>query len=247
MTEKLRNILSNPHLHQTHKNLRIILARMVSQLDACEGQKVSQCRPAIEAASAGTGRIEAASVRDNVIASGPSASDLAYTKSLCWRNTKLPPPPSLSFLSLVWGFFWLISSKEFPWLFRRFLWVFPKFLWVRPWEKFLVNLVFFLGEPEKARNGRTGLLVSSFDPRAQRPENAKGGGAKKRGRGGSPTETFCPPPPASHISLIKSLTDPQNFPQVTSSEPFSEGLQKWFPRGHPHEVLLFGTFCPPPL
>ena len=85
------------------------------------------------------------------------------------------------------------------------------------------------------------------------------GGAKKRGGGktsqGDPPwkavsdpphlGTFCPPPPYS-ISLSKSLTNSQNFPQLASSESTFGGLEKWFPTGHPREVLFCGTFCPPP-
>ena len=59
----------------------------------------------------------------------------------------------------------------------------------------------------------------------------------------SPSPRYVlPPPPTPFLSL-----SPLEIPtQVTSSETISEGLQKWFPSGHPREVLLFGTFCAPP-
>ena len=83
------------------------------------------------------------------------------------------------------------------------------------------------------------------------------GGAKKRGGAKPHEETprgkqfptpltsarFAPPP----IPFL--LVSPLEMPRISLSwppqKPFSEGLEKWFPTGHPREVLLFGTFCPP--
>ena len=52
--------------------------------------------------------------------------------------------------------------------------------------------------------------------------------------------TFClPSPPRPFLLLI-----PLEIPRFPSGDPLRP--EKWFPRGHPREVLLFGTFCPPP-
>ena len=62
--------------------------------------------------------------------------------------------------SIPWflGFPWLILSKEFPWLFWYFLCLFQGFCGFGSERKSLVNLRFFLGKTEKARNGRTGFF-----------------------------------------------------------------------------------------
>ena len=86
-------------------------------------------------------------------------------------------------------------------------------------------------------------------------ERQRGGGQKSPGGGQNltrrpPTENSFPTPLTSvrFTPLYPvSLMIPQNFPQVTSSETIFGGSQKWFVRGHHREVLLFGTFCPPPL
>ena len=98
-----------------------------------------------------------------------------------------------------------------------------------------------------------------YRTRRHKPENAKGGG-QKRGGGGQnlmrrpPHRNQFPTPltsvrfsPPYSISLCEPLRNYRNFAQATSSETsFQEGLEKGFPTGHPREVLLFGTFCPPP-
>ena len=89
---------------------------------------------------------------------------------------------------------------------------------------------------------------------AQQPENAKGGGKTaggggKTSRGEPPRKTVSDPPPSPRyvpsppnvISLIKSLTNTQNFPQVTPSKTVFGGSPKMvFLTGHLCEVL------PPP-
>ena len=92
--------------------------------------------------------------------------------------------------------------------------------------------------------------------------SARSGGAKQRGGGGqnlsrrTPTENSFrptltsvrpPPPPPNAIPLKKSFTNSQNFPQVSPSKQFSEGLHQWFPTGHPCEVLPPPPWVAPPL
>ena len=113
------------------------------------------------------------------------------------------------------------------------------------------------GSEKRRTRQRRRLLLRCGRPQPQRTPK---GGAKKRGggktsRGDPPRKTvsdpphlgtFCPPPPMAFL-LVSPLEVPQNFPQLTSSETAFGGSQKKFPTGHPREVLLFGTFCPPPL
>ena len=90
------------------------------------------------------------------------------------------------------------------------------------------------------------------------PENAQRGGQEKRGPKpheetphGKPFPTpvtsvrFAPPSPPNPISLSKSLVNSQNLPQLTTSETAFGGSRKMV-SDEPREVLLFGTFCPPP-
>ena len=89
------------------------------------------------------------------------------------------------------------------------------------------------------------------------PENAKGGG-KKRGGGQNLTRrppvesSFRPPspryvlPPPIPFLLVSPLQTPRISLRWPPQKAFSEGLEEWFPTGHPREVLLFGAFCPPP-
>ena len=67
------------------------------------------------------------------------------------QNWSLATCPSIPWFL---GFPWLTSSKEFPWLFWYFLCLFQR--------KSLVNLSFFLGKTQKARNGRTGNAIGAF-------------------------------------------------------------------------------------
>ena len=53
------------------------------------------------------------------------------------------------------------------------------------------------------------------------------------------------PPPPIPFSLIKSLRNSQNFSQLPPQKQLLGGSRQWFPRRHPREVLLFGTFFPP--
>ena len=58
---------------------------------------------------------------------------------------------------------------------------------------------------------------------------------------------FPAPPPSIPFILVSPLESPRVSPSQPPQKQLSEGLQKWFPTGHPREVLFFGTFCPPPL
>ena len=58
---------------------------------------------------------------------------------------------------------------------------------------------------------------------------------------------FSPPKQYSRNSLLPvSYSNSLGGSQDSPLKQFSEGLQKWFPRGHPRKVLLFGAFAPPP-
>ena len=93
----------------------------------------------------------------------------------------------------------------------------------------------------------------------RRPENAKGGGEKKRGGQNltrrPPTENgFRPPspqyvlpPPPYAISLSKSLRNSQNFPQLTSSETVFGGSRKMVFDGPSSRGFAFRYVLPPPL
>ena len=100
---------------------------------------------------------------------------------------------------------------------------------------------------------RTTFIVGAL------PENAKGGGAKKRvGQNLTrrpPTEnSFRPPspryvlpPPPYGISLSKSLRSAQNFSQLTSSETAFGGSQKIVSDGPSSRGFAFRYVLPPPL
>ena len=60
------------------------------------------------------------------------------------------------------------------------------------------------------------------------------------------TSALFHPPPHIPFLLWSPLEIPRISPQLTSSNPFSEGLETWFPRGHPREVLLRYVLAPPP-
>ena len=89
------------------------------------------------------------------------------------------------------------------------------------------------------------------------PENAKGGGAKKRGgqnltRRPPTKNSFQPPspryvlPPPYPISLSKSLRNSQNFPQLTSSETIFGGSRKAVSDGPSSRGFAFRYVLPPP-
>ena len=116
-----------------------------------------------------------------------------------------------------------------------------------------------------SRNGTHDLIYvkphsrsnSQSDSRQRTP---KGGGEQKAGGGGAkpheetphrkqptPLTSVCfgPPPPPIPFLLESPLEIPRISLRWPPQKPFSEGLQKWLSRGH-REVLIFGTFCPPP-
>ena len=89
------------------------------------------------------------------------------------------------------------------------------------------------------------------------PENAKGGGKKEGGakpHEETPHGKQFPTPltsvrfaPSYGISLSKSLRNPQNFPQVTSSETVFGGPQKIVSDGPSSRGFAFRYVLPPPL
>ena len=127
----------------------------------------------------------------------------------------------------------------------------PKILGVRVYRELVRSPLRSISKPKGV--GRVAFTKAGFLRISQR--TPKGGGGKQPGGGGKtsrgehPRKTVsdpppphlgtCPPPP-NPISLIKSLTNSQDFPQVTPSKTVLGGLQEWFPTGHPCEVL------PPP-
>ena len=104
---------------------------------------------------------------------------------------------------------------------------------------------------------RAGRTTTPPPPPPQRTpkRGAKQRGGGKTSRGEPPTEnSFRPPPspryvppPPNATSPTKSLTNFQNFPRATPSKTVFGGSPKWFPTGHPCEVLPPPPlFCPPP-
>ena len=89
------------------------------------------------------------------------------------------------------------------------------------------------------------------DPR----ERQRGGGQKSGGGKTSPhrkqfptpltSVRFAPPPPHP-ISLIKSLRNPHNFPQVTSSKTIFGGSPKMVSKGPSSRGFAFRYVLPPP-
>ena len=86
--------------------------------------------------------------------------------------------------------------------------------------------------------------------RNSREHQRGGGAAKMRGGGGAkPHEEtlgkFCPPPPP--ISFSKSLRNPQNFPQLTTSETAFGGSRKMVSNGPSSRGFAFRYVWTPPL